>query len=177
MTDNPIQTSAVDVAKVVIGQFGSPYGVRGWIHVNSFTEIPERIIQYSWWINDQQQLRPVFVVEHQSRSQDLVVRLEDCHDRDVARKYTNHFILTARHLLPVLPNNEFYWTDLVGLQVKNLQGHELGVVKYLLETGANDVFVIQGEYRYLLPYIDAVVNLIDIRQGVIMVDWNVLDHS
>jgi 16S rRNA processing protein RimM len=174
-----IQKASVDTeTKIIVGQFGSVYGVRGWLHVNSFTDETANIINYpEWWIESQARWQQVFVDQFKFHDKDLVVKLKNCDDRDQARVYTNHFIAIPRDSLPPLPEDEFYWTDLVNLRVLNLQGLELGFVDHLLATGANDVFVVKGKHQYLLPYVDAVIKSIDIKQKILIVDWDVNTDS
>ena len=75
-----------------------------------------------------------------------------------------------RSLLPKT-EREFYWADLVGLKVVNLQGHDLGAVQGLLATGANDVLEVKGDCHRLIPFIGQVIAEVDLASGVIRVDW------
>ncbi|MFT5426928.1 MAG: 16S rRNA processing protein RimM, partial [Gammaproteobacteria bacterium] len=75
--------------------------------------------------------------------------------------------------LPATKEGEFYWHHLINMQVVNEQNEILGVVTELLETGANDVLVVEAEkQRYLIPYVqDVYIKDIDIEQGIMQVDW------
>ena len=70
-----------------------------------------------------------------------------------------------RTQLPALKRGEYYWADLEGLRVVCLDGTELGTVSYLLETGANDVLVLQGDRERLIPYVADVIREVDWRTG------------
>ena len=83
--------------------------------------------------------------------------------------------------LPALPQGEYYWAELEGLRVVNLEGLTLGVVSHLLETGANDVMVVVPEgvsarsvaaQSRLIPYVRQVVKQVDLESGIVRVDWN-----
>ena len=74
--------------------------------------------------------------------------------------------------LPPLEDGDFYWAELEGLRVVTVEGAELGVVKRLMETGANDVLVVQGERERLIPYVAAVVRNVDLDSRTIEVDWD-----
>lgn len=82
--------------------------------------------------------------------------------------------MSKSELLELL-DGEFYWFQLIGLQVVTTDGQSLGSVVRMLETGANDVFVIKDESdanEILIPYIkDEVVKSVDLKQAVITVDW------
>ena len=74
--------------------------------------------------------------------------------------------------MPETERGQFYWSDLEGLRVVHRDGTELGKVAYLLETGANDVMVVQGEQERLIPFVlDTVILGVDLDKGEIEVDW------
>ena len=75
--------------------------------------------------------------------------------------------------MPTLQPGEYFWNDLIGLQVQNLEGEDFGRVDHLLETGANDVLVVKGERERLIPFVmKQVIVEIDLEQGRIRVDWD-----
>ena len=77
----------------------------------------------------------------------------------------------ARSDLPAPEENEFYWSDLIGLTAVNREGVELGKVDSLMETGAQDVLVIKGNREHLIPFIAQFVGKVDVAGGQIEVDW------
>ena len=78
-----------------------------------------------------------------------------------------------RGQLAALPNGEYYWADLIGLTVTTLSGVSLGRVIRLLETGANDVLVVQGDRERLIPYVfGVIVRTVDLEAGRMVVDWD-----
>ncbi|MGH8035666.1 MAG: ribosome maturation factor RimM [Lysobacterales bacterium] len=84
-----------------------------------------------------------------------------------------HEIRVFRDQLPALPRDRYYWTDLVGLKVVNQQGRELGLIKTLLATGANDVMVVCGERERLIPFIrERFVKQVDLQLRTVKVDWD-----
>jgi 16S rRNA processing protein RimM len=85
-------------------------------------------------------------------------------------------VAVPRDAFPQEAEGEYYWADLIGLRVRNSEGLNFGVVTEMLETGANDVMVVQievaaGETERLIPFIASVVKRVDIATGVIEVDW------
>jgi len=90
-----------------------------------------------------------------------------------------HEISIPRSQLPALPAGQYYWTDLEGLTVVGPEGATLGQVDYIMETGANDVIVVnvaetkgaKKAKQCLIPYIPEVVQEIDLDQGMMRVDW------
>jgi 16S rRNA processing protein RimM len=112
------------------------------------------------------------VREGRPQGKGLVASLEGIEDRDIARLLVGADIYIERDQLPSLPEGEYYWTDLLGLQVINRQGQSLGEVVEILETGANDVLVVKGESRELIPWVWGTYLLdVDLEAGRITVDW------
>jgi 16S rRNA processing protein RimM len=105
----------------------------------------------------------------------LLVRFAGIDDRDAAASLKGRDIAVARTELPAPGENEFYWADLVGLEVENAAGESLGRVERLFESGAAPVLVVVGESERLLPFVGAVVRQVDLGAGKILVDWE-LDY-
>jgi len=175
--------------KVILGRITGVYGVKGWIKVFSYTDPKEAIVDYSpWYIRaenrnpdhkNQAPWRQVKLKAGKRHAKTVVAKLEHCNDRDEAMAYVGTEIAIELHQLEELrAKNEFYWRDLIGLRVINQQGIELGVVKRLMETGANDVLVVVSEVdgtavERLIPWtMDIAIIAVDIEQGVITVDWD-----
>ena len=141
-------------AAVVIGQICAPYGVKGWVHVRSFTEPQSNLENFAAWqlaIPGKDANRIVQVEQFKTHSNHFVAKLADIADRDAAAAITNCHITVAREALPALDADEYYLADLVGLQVRNTEGIVLGTVTDFLETGAHDVLIVTGEKEYLIP--------------------------
>ena len=147
--------------------------MRGWVRVTSYTRPPEQIFSYREWLVD----APSGAVkmacpEGRRQGKSLVARLEGVTDREQARALLGSEVSVARSQLAAPAEGEYYWIDLVGLEVVNLQGMRLGKVARLMETGANDVLVVDGDRERLLPWIPDVVRRVDLEGGVIEVDWD-----
>jgi 16S rRNA processing protein RimM len=94
-----------------------------------------------------------------------------CNDRDSAAGFRGREVAVSRSEFPQAAENEFYWADLVGLSVVNTAGEDLGVVARVFETGANDVLVVEGDRERLIPFIEAVIQQVDLAGRTIRVDW------
>ncbi len=158
---------------VVLGRISGFFGVRGWVKVYSYTEPREAVLNYkSWLLASNGDWRTAEVAEGKRHGKTIIARIEGIDDRDQAAKLIGCDIGVPRGEMPETDEGQYYWSDLEGLQVKTKNGTELGKVEYLLETGANDVMVINGEQEYLVPFvIDDVVLDVDLAAGVITVDW------
>ncbi len=165
---------------IVVGKLGAPYGIKGWLKVHSFTDDPEGIFEYSpWLIRQQGQWQSIDVLDWRRHNKGYIVRLAGMDDRDQAVVYTNYEIAVDAQQLPELPEDEFYWRDLIGMGVKTEKGYDLGIVDDLMETGSNDVLVVKanikdafGQKERLIPFLtDSVIKQVDHSARIITVDW------
>lgn len=171
--------------KVILGRITGVYGVQGWLKVFSYTDPMESIVDYSpWYIRAANRSKSpwteVKLSAGKRHAKTVVVKLENCNDRDQAMTYIGSEIAIEQEQLEALKGkNEYYWRDLFGLRVVNQQGIELGVVKTLMETGVNDVLVVVSENEAaekeerLIPWtMHNAIIAVDLEQGVIEVDWD-----
>ena len=164
---------AEESRRVVLGHIAGPHGTRGWIRIRSSTEPPENILRYSpWQVARDGRWRPVGVAETRVQGYGVIVRLDGCHDRDEASSYRGCEISVERSRLPDAEDGEFYWADLVGSRVATTGGVHLGEIARMMETGANDVMVVQGSVERLIPFLPGtVVQSVDIARRSVVVDW------
>jgi 16S rRNA processing protein RimM len=157
---------------VVMGRIAAPFGVKGWVKVQPFSEDPGTLMDFESWRIGRGAQHTLYTVEAvQDHSNALVAKLEGIDDRDAAYALRGQEISVAKSDLPPPEENEFYWSDLIGLKVINHQGVELGKVDSLMESGANDLLVVKGTREHLIPFVAAFVGKVDLAGGTIEVDW------
>lgn len=164
--------------KVVVGKIGAPYGVKGWVKINAYTDTPEGIFEYSPWIVGDS--REYQIDQWRPNGKALVAKLVGIDSRDDAESIKNLDIHILSQQLPELGDDEFYWRELTGMQVVTTQGYNLGVVKDVFNTGSNDVLSVKakvndafGQKERLIPFVfDSVVQSVDKPGKVITVDWD-----
>ena len=111
-------------------------------------------------------------VKGRLQGKNVVARLDGIEDRNQAESLAGCRILIEPAQLPSLQAGDYYWSDLIGLSVASLQGEPLGVVRSMLETGADDVMVLNGDRERLIPFvIDDIVREIDLEGQRMVVDW------
>ena len=173
---------------VVMGRVVAPYGVFGWLKVLPDTEAIDGLFDYdTWWLGKDDNWREMVVETAKIHNDVIVVKLEGIDDRDAAFACKGKQIAVPRAQLPEPEENEYYWSDLIGLQVKNLQGVDFGVIEDVFETGANDVLVVKNttvkdaaikdiaketQQERLLPFIATVVIKVDLEAKTMLVDWD-----
>ncbi len=161
---------------VRIGHISGVHGTSGWLKIYSLTEPREAIFEYQpWLVGDR--LEAVSIKQGKKHGKHLIALFDKIEDRDQAESQVNRKIAIYRDQLPELSEEEFYWTDLVGLTVQLEDGTNLGTVRYMLATGANDVMVVQGasesERERLIPFVlGPYVLTVDLDDGLIVVDWD-----
>lgn len=178
--------------KVILGRITGVYGVQGWVKVFSYTDPMESIIDYSpWYIRAANRKKAPWtelkLAAGKRHAKTVIVKPENCNDRDQAMTYIGSEIAIEQEQLAALKGkDEYYWRELFGLRVVNQQGIELGVVKTLMETGVNDVLVVVSEKEAvaaegtevelkerLIPWtMNNAIIAVDMEQGVIEVDWD-----
>ena len=103
----------------------------------------------------------------------MIALLGGVDDRDSAEKLVGAEILVDRDQFGDVERDEYYWADLVGTRVVTADDQDLGVVESLFETGANDVLVVQGDRRRLVPFLlGSVIQAVDLESGIIIADWD-----
>lgn len=158
---------------IVVGKLGKPFGIKGFISVHSYLENRDDLLNYAnWYILEKHRWEPLKRLEHMVTPKGVFVTLSGHETREDVAKLTNAEIGILRTELPLLDADEYYWDDLIGLTVKNLNQVTLGEVDSLLATGSNDVLIVCGDKRHLIPYLqDDVIKKVDLSAGEIIVDW------
>ena len=132
----------------------------------------EAILGYQPWLLGEEK-RPVNIVDGRKQGKGLVALLPGFEDREAAVTLVGQQLFVRRDQLPDAAENEYYWSDLEGLEVHTTKGEVLGRVERLMETGANDVLVIRGSREHLVPFIQGqYVKGVDLDNGLIEVDWD-----
>lgn len=159
---------------IEVGRVIGAYGVKGWLRVASYTAEPEAVLRYRPWRFRRATgvVETPTLLEARGHGKGFVVHLAGCDDRDCAEAWAGSAIEVPSAALPALGVGEYYWGQLVGLTVETVEGVPLGVVARLMETGANDVLVVQGERERLVPYIADVVRRVELDQGRLVVAWD-----
>ena len=158
---------------VELGRIGAPFGVQGWVKVQSFTEPPDELLQFRRWtlrLPEQPRVEHRLLEGHwQGRG--LVARLEGIEDRNAAERLRGASVEVPRRKLPDPGERQFYQADLIGLAVKSLEGQRLGVVEYFVDTPAHTVMVVRGEREHWVPATPQHLRRVDLAGGTIEVDW------
>jgi 16S rRNA processing protein RimM len=175
---------AVEVARVL-----DAWGVKGWIRVQPYAKDPQALFSSRrWFLRPPEVQRPVReaaaplpvllrISEAREHGDDVVASVHGMHDRNAAEALRGARIFVPRSSFPTAGNDEFYWVDLIGLQVVNRDGVRLGDVYGLLDNGAQSVLQVRDgdASERLIPFVAAFIDQVDLPGRRILVDWG-LDY-
>ncbi|MBC7943861.1 MAG: ribosome maturation factor RimM [Burkholderiales bacterium] len=165
-----------------MGRVLAPLGVDGWVKLYTYTETLGSLGGHkTWWVGRDEDsgyfrdFREVVPAGFAVQGKSVVAKFSDCEDRDAALALKGSVIAVLRASLPENDEGEYYWADLIGLEVVRTDGRKLGEVAELLETGANDVLLVtgrkEGRRELLIPFIASAVIEVDLAERRICVDW------
>lgn len=169
--------SNTDPTYITVGKVGSTYGIHGWLKIVTYTEYGETILDYSPWYlsRDNTKWQETVIEDSRGHGGGIIVKFKGIDNPEQARLLTGLTIAITRSQLPTLENDEYYWTDLIGLTVINKDGTVYGTVAYLIETGSNDVIVVKGDKEHAIPFLKGtVITSIDLAKKEIHVDWELI---
>ena len=164
--------------RIILGRVSGIHGIHGWLKVFSYTDPKENIFLYQPWLlgdgreQGGEKWTEIEFTDHGASGKTLVVKLPGIEDREAAFALVGSMLAVARERLPEPEPGEYYWADLMGMEVVATAGEYLGRVVAIRATGANDVLIVQGEQRRSIPFVmEEVVKQVDKDGAVITVDW------
>lgn len=161
--------------RILLGRIVGAFGIRGQIKIESWTEPRDAIFRYQPWIlvDAAGRERQLEGARGKESGKHLVATFPDVTDRDMVEAMRGTDIYVPRSALPPPKPGEFYWVDLEGFRVVNLEGVDFGTVSHLFSTGANDVLSIRGDRDRMVPFVEPdFVKSVDFEAGLITVDWD-----
>lgn len=163
---------------VQVGQLKKPYGIKGWLWVYSETDERDAIFSMQpWWIKTAIGMKPLTLLDWRPQASGLVAQFKEVADRTMAETMNGVTIWVSKQSLPPLQEDEYYWSDLVGLTVNNTAGQCFGKIKELFETGAHAIMVVAptsesvDEQERLIPWHKQTIESVDVPNGVVVVEW------
>ncbi|MCO6504525.1 MAG: ribosome maturation factor RimM [Snodgrassella sp.] len=158
---------------VAMGYIKGVFGVKGWVKIHPDTEYTDSLLDFPQWrLSKDDQIQIVTIAENKINGDELLVRFEGIADRDAAARLRGSTIEIDRASFADTEDDEYYWADLVGLTVYNREQLNLGTISSLMDTGAHDVLVVDGEYgRKLIPFVTQYIDEVNLAQKNIRVDW------
>jgi 16S rRNA processing protein RimM len=174
-----LPTDAVEVGRVL-----DAWGIKGWIKILPYSASPEALFSSRRWylLPPDRGSRPfegtmqVRVSQSKEHGDSVVALLQDLPDRNAAEGLRGCRIFVPRSSFPTPAEDEYYWVDLLGLEVINREGVVLGQVQDLLSTGPQTVLVLHDSgtdkpVERMIPFVSAFIDRVDLQARRITVDW------
>ncbi|MFM2275850.1 MAG: hypothetical protein RL211_1722 [Pseudomonadota bacterium] len=179
-----LEAAELPADAIEVGRIADAWGIKGWFKVLPYSASPEALFSSKrWYLLPTEKGVKTFVgtlklviKEAKEHSDTVVVTAQDVDDRSAAEALRGARIFVARSSFPTAEKDEYYWVDLIGLDVVNREGVALGSVKELLSTGAQTVLVMDYEQdgkpqERMIPFVAAYVDDVDLAARRITVDW------
>ncbi|TWC67564.1 16S rRNA processing protein RimM [Herbaspirillum sp. SJZ099] len=177
---------------MIVGHVTGAYGIQGWIRVRPYSAQADALLNAKTWWLEKSGLpkQDAEVMQSKGHSGDVVARLTGVADRNAAEALKGNVVYISRKHFPALDDDEFYWVDLIGASVENLQGEQLGVVADMMDNGAHPILRVampvqeagQGaegkpasQPELLIPFVGQFVKTVQQEEKKIIVDWG-LDY-
>jgi len=179
-----VEPAALPADAIEVGRIADAWGIKGWFKVLPHSASPEALFSSKrWYLQPSERGAKTFsgtvllrVREAREHSDTIVASAHDVDDRAAAEALKGARIFVARSSFPTAGTDEYYWVDLIGLEVVNREGIGLGTVRELLSTGPQTVLVIeyfeQGKVmERMIPFVSVYVDTVDLAAKRITVDW------
>lgn len=172
---------------VLVGYISGAYGLNGWVRVRPYSADADALLNAKTWWLDKPEFRDVAMMQSKIHSGDVVAQLMGVAGRDAAEALKGAAVQIPRSHFPALSDNEFYWVDLIGLEVENLQAEHLGRVSDMMDNGAHPILRVavpqateaaddaKAVQELLIPFVEQFVITVDRAAKKITVDWG-LDY-
>jgi 16S rRNA processing protein RimM len=184
LTDSAAGNSVPDDL-VQVGYVSGAFGIVGGLRVTPFSTDADALLKVKTWWLDKPVQRSVSVRTAKMHGGDVVATLVGMRDRNEAEALKGAAVFVARSEFPKLEEDEFYWSDLIGLDAVNLEGEALGKVTDMMHNGAQSILritpvAVEGAQdakvsERLVPFVDQFVKTVDLEAKKITLDWG-LDY-
>ena len=145
----------LDTEKILIAKIQAHQGLNGWLKIYSYSESKKKFSNYKHFFVIKNETYVRLDVEDIQVTKSIKIKFKNFSLREDSDEYIGKNLYIDREQLVELDDNQYYWNDLIGLDVYLEEGEQIGVVKDIIETGSNDVLVIKGSKgeEILIPYV------------------------
>lgn len=179
-----LEAAALPADAIEVGRVLDAWGLKGWLKVMPYSADPEALFSSKRWYLQPSEKGPkafsgtvkLAIREVREHSDSVVAWAQDVDDREAAEALRGARIFVARSSFPTAAADEYYWVDLIGLDVVNRDGLAMGRVRELLSTGPQTVLVLDYEHdgkpaERMIPFVSVYIDDVDLAARQIRVDW------
>jgi 16S rRNA processing protein RimM len=166
----PGRGSSPELRYLAIGKVVRAHGIRGEISVAVLTDFPERFENTEWvYLGNESEAAPYRIEKSRWHKDNVLLTLTGITDRTEAERLRGQYVQVPIEDATPLPEGSYYLYQLIGLEVITTENQLLGTITEVLETGANDVYVVQGDKEILIPAVADVIKAVDLEKGQVIV--------
>ena len=159
-----------------MARIAAPFGIKGWVKLQTYTEFADSLDEFAtWFMQTPKGWEEIEVEEFSVNAKGVIAKLKGCDTRNAAELISKRDVAVPRDWLGETGTGEYLWIDLIGAEVVNTLGDNLGRVETLMETGANDVLVVKSaeadDGQRLIPFVDEVIVNVDREAKVLTDNW------
>ncbi|MDZ7921643.1 ribosome maturation factor RimM [Rhodoferax sp.] len=179
-----LEAAELPADAIEVGRISDAWGIKGWFKILPYSANPEALFSSKHWfllptekgVKTFSGTVQMAVKEVKEHSDTVVACARDVDDRNAAEALRGARIFVSRASFPAAAQDEYYWVDLIGLNVVNRQDEDLGIVRELLSTGPQTVLVLEYQQdgkpqERMIPFVSAYVDEVDLAAKRIRVDW------
>jgi 16S rRNA processing protein RimM len=179
-----LESAELPADAIEVGRIADAWGIKGWFKVLPHSASPEALFSSKrWFLQPSERGAKTFtgtvllkIIEAKEHSDSVVATAQEVPDRNTAELLKGARIFVSRASFPTPATDEYYWVDLIGLDVVNREGVALGAVRELLHTGPQTVLVLAYEedgkaQERMIPFVSAYIDTVDLAGRRITADW------
>ena len=179
-----LESADLPADAIEVGRIADAWGIKGWFKVLPHSASPEALFSSKrWFLQPSERGAKTFsgtvllkIIEAKEHSDSVVATAQEVPDRNTAELLKGARIFVSRASFPTPATDEYYWVDLIGLDVVNREGIALGAVRELLHTGPQTVLVLAYEEEgkakeRMIPFVSAYIDTVDLAGRRITADW------
>jgi 16S rRNA processing protein RimM len=179
-----LESAELPADAIEVGRIADAWGIKGWFKVLPHSASPEALFSSKrWFLQPSERGAKTFtgtvllkIIEAKEHSDSVVATAQEVPDRNTAELLKGARIFVSRASFPTPATDEYYWVDLIGLDVVNREGVALGAVRELLHTGPQTVLVLAYEedgkaQERMIPFVSAYIDTVDLTARRIIADW------
>ena len=158
---------------IIVGKVLTTHGIKGYLTIKTFTSIPSDIFKYKLYIKNNEGLMNIKIEDQNFMPKKTIMKIEDLNSIEECQDYIGLDLFALKKDLPETESDEFYWHELIGSDVLNHDGIQLGQVEDIFTSGENDILIIKGKDSKKETYIPFLKkNIISFENNTLIVKWD-----
>lgn len=161
--------------QILVAKITSPHGIRGNVKLINYLEKPYDLEKYDVIFTKDNKNYKIKLIKN-IKQNIYIAKINDINDRNQSEEIRNTELFIKREELKVLPDKEFYYHDLVNLEVRDLKGKKIAIIRKVMNFGAGDLFEVDftdenyNNQMSIFPFNSNIVRKVNISQGYVIIN-------